>query len=249
MVDELALVTGAAQGIGRAVTERFLHEGIPVIALDRSREALREGVPEAIPCVHDLNDVDGLPALAAELTLHHGPVTILVNNAGTWCYEPFGGIETDRWERIFRINVTAPFVLCRELAPGMVRSARGCIVNVASRNALVSSQGSTAYDASKAALVAMTRTLAGELAPHGVRVNAVCPGVIDTPANAELMDDEQAAADYLRLIPLRRYGSAEEIAGLVWYLTGPDAGFVTGQAIVADGGQMAFCDWKHLFKR
>ncbi|MBI2301352.1 MAG: SDR family oxidoreductase [Armatimonadetes bacterium] len=244
-MSELAVVTGAASGIGRATCERFLREGWRVVGLDRDPV----DVPGASTVVCDLADVETLPALVAEMVADHGSPAALVNNAGTWCYEPFTDIATERWERIFRVNVTAPFILCRELAPGMVAAGRGWIVNISSRNAMVSSRGSTAYDASKAAVLAMTRCLAGELAPHGVMVNAICPGVVDTPANAELLADEDASAAYLRLIPQRRFGSAEEIAGLVWFLTTPDAGFVCGQAIVADGGQMAFADWKHWLGR
>lgn len=149
----------------------------------------------------------------------------------------------------YRVNVTAPFVFIREIAPLMMRQGWGVIINIASRNAMVSSKGSAAYDSSKAALVALTRTVAGELAPYGIRVNAICPGVINTPANRDLFDDQDASENYLRLIPMGRYGEPEEIAGIAYFLTTPDAGFITGQAIVADGGQMAFMDWKKCFGR
>ncbi len=248
----LALVTGAAQGIGRAIAQRFVLEGLAVIALDRMEDALQEVVAEGggqvLPCAFDLEEIAAIPELVGRLTDAHGPVTVLVNNAGAWHYEPLVGIPDERWEHIFRVNVTAPFVLMREIAPMMIAQGEGSIVNIASRNAMVSSEGSAAYDASKAALVALTRTAAGEFAGHNIQVNAVCPGVINTTANDDLFEDEEARENYLRLIPARRYGESEEIAGIVHFLTTPDAGFITGQTIVADGGQMAFMNWKRLFE-
>ncbi len=251
---DLALVTGAASGIGLATTRRFLQEGIRVIALDYSQEGLDRMADAAndarlIPCQADLSDTGALPALVKQLCANHGPISILVNNAGAWHYEPLTGIPDERWEHIFRINVTAPFVLMREITPAMIAQRRGVIINISSRNAMVGSKGSCAYDASKAALTALTRTASGELAPHGIRVNAICPGVIATPANQDLLDDEEASSNYLRLIPMNRYGEPEEIAGICYFLTTPDAGFITGQTIVADGGQMAYTDWKRLFEK
>lgn len=151
-------------------------------------------------------------------------------------------IRDERWDYIYRVNVTAPFIFMREIAPVMMKHGNAVIINIASRNAMVSSKGSSAYDSSKAALVALTRTASGELAPHGIRVNAICPGVINTPANQDLFDDKEASQNYLRLIPMRRYGEPEEITGIAYFLTTDDAGFITGQMIVADGRQMAFMD-------
>ncbi|MDA0748009.1 MAG: SDR family NAD(P)-dependent oxidoreductase, partial [bacterium] len=233
----LALITGAGSGIGRAASLRFAAEGTRVLALDRNEQSLGElsKTPGITPCVFDLGNLEELPAFVKHLSDEHGPITSLINNAGAWHYEPLSGIQLDRWEHIFRINVTSPFLLIRELAPRMVEHGQGTIVNIASRNALVSSKGSAAYDASKAALVALTRTAAGEFAPQ-VNINAICPGVIDTPANQDLFDNAEASANYLRLIPAGRYGTSEEIAGITWFLTTTDARFITGQTLVADGG-------------
>lgn len=252
--NRLSLVTGAASGIGRAITMRFVAEGITVIALDRSESGLQKLVNEmkgqaVYPCVFDVSETSAIPALVKRLLDEHGPITILVNNAGAWYYEPLIEIPDERWDYIFRVNVTAPFVFIREIAPVMMKQGGGVIINIASRNAMVSSKGSSAYDSSKAALVALTRTAAGELAPYGIRVNAICPGVINTPANQDLFADPEASQNYLRLIPMGRYGEPEEIAGIAYFLTTPDAGFITGQTIVADGGQMAFMDWKRLFEK
>ncbi|MCY3767378.1 MAG: SDR family NAD(P)-dependent oxidoreductase [Gemmatimonadetes bacterium] len=248
----LAFVTGAGSGIGKAIAKRFSAEGHRVIALDRSKHALKQlagCVSNTITCVFDLNDLEAIPGMVAKLVKENGAIDVLVNNAGAWCYEPLVDIALDRWEEIYRINTTAPFILTREIAPGMLERGDGVIVNIASRNAMVSSKGSAAYDSSKAALVAFTRTAAGEFAPHNVRVNAICPGVINTSANDDLLDDRETLDNYLKLIPQGRYGEPEEIAGIVHFLTTADARFITGQTLVADGGQMAFSDWKKLFDK
>ena len=246
----LALVTGAASGIGRATARRLASAGMAVIALDRSGEGLKAlaGEGGAIrACSFDLSRTGTIPGLVARLTRRHGTITVLVNNAGTWFSERLVEIQDRHWETTLRVNVTAPMALMRAVAPGMIAEGGGCIVNVASRNGFVSSVENTAYDASKAALIAMTRTAAGELARHQIRVNAVCPGVIDTPPNRELIEDRRFNRSYRRLIPMDRFGLPEEIAGIVYFLTTQDAGFITGQTIVADGGQMACQDWKRVF--
>lgn len=248
----LALVTGAASGIGRATALRFASEGVEVVALDRSGAALKalvaEGAAPIHACPFDLSRTAAIPGLVERLTRRHGAFTVLVNNAAVWFSEPLMQVQDKNWEMTLRVNVTAPMALMRAVAPRMIGTGGGCIVNVASRNGFVSSVENTAYDASKAALIAMTRTVAGELARHRIRVNAVCPGVIDTPPNRELIQDRWFNRRYRRLIPMDRFGQPEDIAGVIHFLTTRDAGFITGQTIVADGGQMACQDWKRLFK-
>lgn len=247
----LALVTGAASGIGRATALRFASEGVEVVALDRSGDALEAMVSEGAGPIHacrfDLGRTGAIPGLVARLTRKHGVFTVLVNNAAVWFSEPLVGIQDKNWEMTLRVNVTAPMALMRAVAPGMIGAGGGCIVNVASRNGFVSSVENTAYDASKAALIAMTRTVAGELAGHHIRVNAVCPGVIDTSPNRDLIQNRRFNRNYRRLIPMDRFGQPEDIAGAIYFLTTQDAGFITGQTIVADGGQMACQDWKRVF--
>ncbi len=249
----LALVTGAASGIGRATALRFASEGIEVVALDRSGEALKGVVEEgggAAPvhaCAFDLSRTGAIPRLVERLTRRHGAFAILVNNAAVWFSERLVEIQDRNWEMTLRVNVTAPMALMRAVAPRMIEAGGGCIVNVASRNGFVSSVENTAYDASKAALIAMTRTAAGELARHHIRVNAVCPGVIDTPPNRDLIQNRRFNRNYRKLIPMGRFGQPEDIAGVIHFLTTRDAGFITGQTIVADGGQMACQDWRRVF--
>ena len=242
----LALVTGAGGGIGLATVRRLLDDGLRVIAMERTakdvsvlkKQLCGKGL---IPATCDLSQPGRLPGRIKRLVDRHGPITRLVNNAGVWPGGPLVEMSDETWALNLAVNVTAPFVLIREIAPGMARAGGGAIVNVASRNAFRSSTNNAAYDASKAALVALTRTAAGELARHHIRVNAVCPGVIDTPAACADMDEVFIAA-YRRLIPMDRFGDPEEIASVIAFLLSDEAGFITGQAILADGGQMACQD-------
>jgi len=238
----LALVTGAARGIGKATVQRLAADGMRVIALDCASPPTEPGSGDLIiPCRCDLANTSALPALVDALVAEHGPITALVNNAGVWPGGSIVDLPDPVWQENLSVNLTAPFVLMRSLAPVMAGAGGGAIVNVASRNAFRSSTNNAAYDASKAALVALTRTAAGEFARLGIRVNAVCPGVIATPGDTSIEDGLFKAA-YTKLIPMDRYGRAEEIASVISFFLSEDASFVTGQALIVDGGQIACQD-------
>ena len=242
---ELALVTGAGQGIGAAITRQLVREGMRVVALDRQSSLLDDLVSElseaVIPCLFDLSELGAIDGLIADLTQRYGAITALVNNAGIWPGGLIKELDVQIWRQIFAINVDAPFALMRSLAPVMAAAGGGAIVTVASRNAFRSSTGNAGYDASKAALVALTRTAAGEFAGDNIRVNAVCPGVISTPGNSDAEDSLFKAA-YTKQIPMGRYGKPEEIAKVISFLLSDSASFLTGQAIIVDGGQIACQD-------
>ncbi len=242
----LALVTGAAGAIGKATTRRLLAGGIRVAALDRSEDALKAlsadlNSEHLVTWPFDLARIEDVPALVTALVGQHGPIIRLVNNAGVWSGGPIVEMSDEIWNDNFAINVTAPFALMRGLAPMMAEAEGGSIVNIASRNALRSSTNNAAYDASKAALVALTRTAAGEFAKYNIRVNALCPGVVSTPSTPEI-EEKLFKAAYTRQIPMGRYGTPEEMAGIIDFLLSDDASFITGQTIIADGGQIACQD-------
>jgi NAD(P)-dependent dehydrogenase (short-subunit alcohol dehydrogenase family) len=244
----LALVSGGASGIGRATVILLLLRGMRVIALDKSEPGLgrlRDECPDCdrlITAAFDLSRWREVPPLCQRLRADHGPVTRLVNNAGVWPGAPLAEMSDDVWQLNFDVNVSAPFALIRALSLAMGDAGGGAIVNVASRNAFRSSVNNSAYDASKAALIALTRTAAGELARCNIQVNAVCPGVIATPGDAATIDDQLFKAAYTKLIPMDRYGTPEEIAAVIAFLLSDDASFLTGQAIIVDGGQIACQD-------
>ena len=241
----LALVTGAGQGIGAAVTGQLVGEGMRVIAMEKRADLLDDLAAKfgdrVVGSEVDLVEMTAISGVVKKLVQEHGPITALVNNAGVWPGSPLVEMEDEIWKLNFAINVDAPFALMRCLAPVMAEAGGGAIVTVASRNAFRSSTNNAGYDASKAAVVALTRTAAGEFARNNIRVNTVCPGVIATPGNSEAEESLFKTA-YTKQIPMDRYGEPEEIARVISFLLSDAASFLTGQAIIVDGGQIACQD-------
>ncbi len=247
--DKVAIASGGAGGIGAATGRLFCEEGARVVLVDRDPEAMaavaadiRGAVPGAalLDLVLDTVDEASAPRIVAETRRVFGRIDILVNNAGIRSYEPLAEAKADTWRRILAVNLLSHAFLTREALPAL-RQARGSVVNVASTHAVNPRAGMGQYDATKAAIVSMTKTLAFEEAAHGVRVNAVCPGATLTPFHvrrfaAQGRTREDLESERLDSCLLGRWADPREAAFPILWLASDEASYVTGTAIMADGG-------------
>jgi 3-oxoacyl-[acyl-carrier protein] reductase len=247
----IACVTGAGSGIGRAMAELFAAEGASVAVFDLRGDAARETVASLAGSGHlalegDVSDAAAVAAAFARIEEVHGPrLDVLVNNAGVdrvpgdgWEEMLEGGsqllnMSDEAWSRMLAIHVNGAFFCCREAAKRMLPARAGSIVNVSSIAGL-GGMGSVHYATAKAGLLGLTRSLARELGRAGIRVNAVCPGAIETPMTDELSEGMRKGV--MAATPLGRMGTAREVAGLALFLASDEGGFVTGQAISPNGG-------------
>jgi NAD(P)-dependent dehydrogenase (short-subunit alcohol dehydrogenase family) len=241
MAGRRALVTGGASGIGLAAVRRLLAEGADVVAVDRCPpEAGDRACPYLTADVTVAADVaDAVQAAAALLG---GPADLLVNAAGIYQIRALLDLTPGEWDEMLAVNLRGAFLTGQAFAGGLVAAGQpGAIVNIGSTAALVAdaSEPTAHYNASKAGVVALTRQMAAEWAPYGIRANVVCPGVIDTPM-LRLMDDPAAGQAYLETgVPLRRLGSAAEVAAVIVFLGSADASYLTAAVIPVDGGSTA----------
>jgi len=238
----IALVTGAGRGLGRAIALELARAGAAVALVGRSEPPLAAVAAEiqaaggrAVVCAGDVGLPGDVARIAAHCTDVLGPVDVLVNNAGVLSRGPVWAVDLATWEQALRTNLTGPYLLCQALAPAMRERRWGRIVNIASITAQTGGvSGSVAYSASKGGLLAFTRTLARDLAPFGVTVNAVAPGQIDTGMSDSLTPEQLRAV--VALIPLGRLGSPAEIAATVRFLASEEAGYITGATLDVNGG-------------
>ena len=220
----VALVTGGAKGIGRAVAARLSRDGFAVVIADR--EAVRPGHPAR--CVQaDVGDEEAVAALVAGIRAQEGRLDALVSNAGFMIHKPIAALSLAEWNAVLSTNLTATFLLVR-VTQDLLRAARGSVVTIASTRARQSEPDTESYTASKGGLVALTHALAISLGPE-VRVNCVSPGWIHTKGEALRPEDHAQH-------PAGRVGQPEDVAALVAWLVGPESGFVTGAEFVTDGG-------------
>ena len=242
LVNRHALVTGAASGIGLATARRFLAEGARVALLDRDTAALARAAAElgapGIPV--DVADPDSVAAAVKAAAAALGAVDAVVNAAGISRVASPAETTPALWREVMAVNLDGPFHVCRAALPHLRQAGGGSIVNLASAAGLVPRPNYGAYGASKGGLLMLTRCLALDLAPEGIRVNAVCPGAILTPMVEATMaaqpDPASAERAFLARYALGRFGTAEEVAGAVLYLTSAEATYVTGSALGVDGG-------------
>lgn len=236
---KIAVVTGAGQGIGRAIAQRFAKEGAKVGVWDRSLETASETVKliedvggTAIACEVDVSDRDAISAGAAKVREAFGDPNILVNNAGIAPFVPFFEITEEGWDQVFDINTKGQFFCIREFLPAMLDAKWGRVVNITSSSTQSGSFAQVHYVASKGGVLGMTKALAAEFAPSGVTFNMVPPGVVDTPALRGAPIDIEA---YAQTLPMKRIGRPEEIAAACLFLASEDSSYITGQTISTNG--------------
>lgn len=243
------LVTGATGGIGRAIAAAYARQareqGTEVqlaLAASRPGEALDALVAQmqalgarATGLVADLTRPEDCHALVAQAQAFCGDLTALVSNAGASGPDKLAEMSVERWDQTFALNTRATFLLAQAARASLART-RGSLVAIASMSGLHPHPGYGAYSPAKAALVMLCRQIAQEWAADGIRANAVCPGMIRTPLTEPVYQDAQTKASREALVPAGRIGTAEDVANAVLYLTGPGASYVTGQALVVDGG-------------
>jgi NAD(P)-dependent dehydrogenase (short-subunit alcohol dehydrogenase family) len=248
---KVAIVTGAGVGIGRAVCERFAEEGAEVVPTSRTREHLEETAAavhrisgrEPRSFVLDVGQGRSVERVVGEAGGDFGRVDIVCNNAGIELPHapPVERVTDEEWESVFRVNVTGMFRVCRAALRFM--GDGGSIVNLGSMNSFVAWPNDAPYTASKGAVLQLSRALAVDLAQRNIRVNCVCPGIIDTPLTRSFIDAADDAdaivAEYEAVAPLRRMGTAREVANCVVFLASDEASFVTGAALLVDGGSTA----------
>jgi 2-hydroxycyclohexanecarboxyl-CoA dehydrogenase len=220
-----AIVTGGAAGIGAAIVQRFREEGTRVVVFDLNAEKKV-----------DITDYEAVKQAVAEA----GPVDILVNNAGWDMFRPFLKTDPAFWQKILSINLVGAMNVLHCVLPGMVERGGGKVVNVASDAGRVGSSGEAPYSACKGGLIALTKTLARELASKNIQLNVVCPGLTETGMLEQFMqgagNPEKLREAYRRAIPLGRLGKPEDLPGAVLFFASDDAGFITGQVLSVSGG-------------
>jgi len=245
---KVALVTGAAQGIGAAIASEFAKEGAVVYGLDRSAHVhercaqISSSAGKAFGCQLDISNHAAYSELVSNIVQTQGRIDILVNNAAIAYYEELLNSSLEHWREIQAVNLEAQYIGCKLVAPHMIKAGWGRIVNIASTQAIATEATVGAYAASKGAIISFTKSLAVELAPFGINANAIAPGCIHTPMSV-INGVDETTTEYFqtwyagkRKIPLARAGRPEEIARVAVFLASDDASYVTGHTLVADGG-------------
>lgn len=238
---KVALITGAARGIGLATTRRFLDEGWRVALLDNDDDGLREAMrildePERTLALHcDVADAASDASDIAAIGERFSRLDAVVNNAGVAVFKPMMDTTHAEWQRVIDVNLTGPFKLIQAAVPLLRDSGGGAIVNVTSISGLRASTLRSAYGTSKAGLAHLTKQCAVELAGLGIRVNGVAPGPVET-AMAKAVHSPEIRADYHDAIPLGRYGLEAELAEAIYFLCSERSGYITGQILAVDGG-------------
>jgi NAD(P)-dependent dehydrogenase (short-subunit alcohol dehydrogenase family) len=247
LADKIAIITGAAAGIGAASASLFANHGATIVAVDRdgatlnrvSGEILKTG-GNCFPVVADVSQRDDVRSVVRSAVEKYGRIDILFNNAGIVPTGKIDEVPEEQWDRAFAINVKSMYLFCHAVVPEFKRQGGGVILNTASATALRAVADRACYTATKSAVIGLTRSMALDYVRDNIRVNCLCPGTIDTPSLAQRLaafpDPAEARKNFLARQPMGRFGTAEEIAEAALYLVSPQSGFVTGLAFTIDGG-------------
>lgn len=240
LTEQVVIVTGASNGLGRSIANVLAEEGMKVVAVGRDTSALTSLAterPDSIaPFACDISDLDAIAGIPAFAIARFGRVDALVNNAAQAPNTPLVDQTLDGWEQVFRVNITAPMLLTQSVGARFIGQGRGKIVNIASLAGLTGRRGMSAYSATKGALLRFTESVADEWARHNVQVNAIAPGSIDTGAMRRARPDAADIAAVTKHIPARRLGVPAEVGGACAFLLSSQADYITGTTVVVDGG-------------
>ena len=241
--NKVAVITGAASGIGLATARRLVDEGAKVVMADLQGDVVEERAAELGDAAHphalDVTDLAAVEGLMADAVNTYGQLDIVFNNAGISSFGRVDEIDVEEWHRTIDVDLNAVFYGCRAAVPHLRDQGGGAIVNTASISGMFGDWGIPAYNAAKGAVMNLTRSLAADYARDNIRVNAVCPGGVETAMTDSLVNSRRAQVHYERLIPMARMGKPDEIASAVAFLASDDATYVTGHGLVVDGGVTA----------
>ena len=247
LLGRTCIVTGGASGIGEATVRRFVTEGAEVLIADRNLQAaqtLAQGLGDGVTAMAcDVRREAGVKAVADAAMQRWGRIDVLVNNAGAELNRSYAETTVDDWDMVLDTDLKGPWLFCKHVVPHMVSAGRGSVINVSSLNGIVGFPLSTAYGSAKGGLIVFTKDMAIELAQSGVRFNCVCPGVIETPMMerwTDLMPDKAEAQKMLRgVMPIGRMGTADEVAGAIYFFASDDSALCQGAVLSVDGGFVA----------
>ena len=246
---QVGIVTGGGQGLGKVFCHAFAEAGADIIVAEANAdtgnataEEIKATGRRAIAITTDVRDPASVDAMTVRAVAHFGKIDFLMNNAGITKWADAQAISLDDWRNVIDVNLNGLFYCCQAIGRHMIARKSGRIINIASMSGLIVNrpQAQSAYNTSKAAVIHLTKSLAAEWAQYNIRVNAICPGYMGTPMAKPFFDDPQYGGEWIKMIPMQRAGEPEELAPLAVYLASEASSYMTGSAIVIDGGYTAW---------